>query len=133
MLSLTRGELTALLGGSKTKPPKYRNRRTTQPDGQTFDSKGEARRHAELSLAERAGAISELRRQVRFELVPAVRLAGAKRTSPAIDYVADWTYMEGGRLVIEDFKGAITDVYRMKRHMMKALLGLDIRETRAQQ
>jgi hypothetical protein len=133
MLSLTPGELTALLGGSKAKPGKYRNQRTTQPDGQKFDSRAEARRHAELSLAERAGAISELRRQVRFELVPGVRLAGAKRASPAIDYVADWTYLEGGRLIVEDCKGAITDVYRMKRHMMKALLGLDIRETRARQ
>jgi hypothetical protein len=133
MLSLTRGELTALLGGSKPKPGKYRNQRTTQPDGQKFDSKAEARRHAELSLAERAGVISELRRQVRFELVPAVRFEGAKRLTPALCYWGDWTYIENGRLIVEDCKGAVTDVYRIKRHLMKALLGLDIRETRARQ
>lgn len=111
--------------------PKYRNKKT-QLDGLTFDSKAEARRWAELQLLARCGRAHDLRRQVRFELVPGVRLAGESRAKPALTYVADFVYFdrELGRQVIEDVKGVATDVYRIKQHLMKALLGLDITEIR---
>lgn len=120
---------------------KYRNV-PTEFNGLKFPSKMEANRYAELLLLERAGEIRDLRAQVRYELVPAVRLHGSSRMTTAIDYVADFVYEER-RLrraqefplyewvrVIEDCKGVKTKVYLMKRHMMKALLGLDIFETR---
>ena len=108
---------------------KYRNNPTTV-DNITFDSAMESRRYAELKLLQRAGEIQNLRCQVRYELIPAVKLKGAKRLTPGIDYVADFIYTEKGRVVIEDCKGALTAVYKMKRHMMKALLDLDIFETK---
>lgn len=122
---------------------KFRNDRTAT-NGLTFASKMESRRHDELRLLERSGEIRNLRLQVRFELVPPVRLKGATRLTPGIDYVADFVYEERkprtlnhGSLkvtewveVIEDCKGAQTAVYKMKRHMMKALLGLDIFESK---
>lgn len=119
--------------GASTSPgsSKYQNDRTVL-DGLKFDSKMEANRYAELVLLQRAGEITDLQVQQRFELVPAVRLAGAKRITTAIDYVADFTYRKTGTriVVIEDCKGARTRVYLMKRHMMKALLGLDIYESK---
>jgi hypothetical protein len=121
--------LADLHSGSPSKPRKYRNNPTVL-DGVKFDSKAEARRYAELQLLLRAGQIRNLRRQVRFELLPSVRLHGAQRATPALTYVCDFAYEEGGREVIEDVKGAVTKEYRIKRHLMKALLGLDIRELR---
>lgn len=75
----------------------------------------------------RAGEITELRRQVAYELVPAVKFADAKRTKPAIRYVADFVYVEKGVEVIEDVKGVLTTEFKLKRHLMKALLGLEVR------
>lgn len=118
------------IGEPSTAPKgKYRNQRT-ELDGRTFDSKAEAKRYSELQLLVRCGQIRELQMQVRYELVPGVRLAGEARAKPAITYVADFVYfdVQAGRLVIEDVKGMATDVYRIKRHLMKALLGLDITE-----
>jgi len=80
-------------------------------------------------LKERAGLISNLRRQVRYELLPGVKLHGEKRARPPIRYYADFVYLDGmGQEVIEDAKGKQTPDYRTKKHMMKALLGLDIVE-----
>lgn len=95
----------------------------------TFDSKREFARYLELALHEKVGQISELRRQVAFELAPAVVIQGRKR--PALRYVADFVYREAGAaaLTIEDVKGAVTDVYRIKRHLM-AVLGFEIKETK---
>ena len=48
---------------------KYHNKKVTV-DGITFDSVKEARRYSELILLQRAGKIKDLRRQVKFELIP---------------------------------------------------------------
>jgi hypothetical protein len=129
-----RGLTLADIGLSPARAPKYGAQKAEGAQGLKFDSRMEARRHGELLVLERVGQIRNLKCQVRFELVPAVRLSGAKRLSPGIDYVADFTYEEkrGGTWapVIEDCKGAITAVYRMKRHMMKAMYDLDIRESK---
>ena len=54
---------------------KYHAKRT-RLDGLTFDSQKEARRYAELKLLERAGQIHSLRRQVKYELIPAQKIHG---------------------------------------------------------
>ncbi|MGO4304214.1 DUF1064 domain-containing protein [Cupriavidus sp. RAF12] len=105
---------------------KYGNQRVTW-NGQTFDSRREMERYSHLLLLERAGHIQQLERQVVFVLSPAVVIAGRKR--PALRYVADFVYRDAaGNQVTEDAKGAVTDVYRVKRHLMKAVHGIDIRE-----
>ena len=78
----------------------------------------------------RIGEISDLRRQVAYELVPSVRFADANRAKPAIRYVADFVYVEKGAEVIEDVKGVLTPEFKLKRHLMKALLGLEVRLTK---
>ena len=101
---------------------KYRN---TPTNG--YASKREAKRAADLKLLEKAGQISDLQEQVDFVLAPAVTLDG--RQKPKIKYRADFVYIQDGKKVIEDCKGYRTPVYRLKRHLMLSVLGLEVRET----
>ena len=106
---------------------KYHNRKVTR-DGETFDSVKEYRRFCELRLLERAGAVTDLQRQVKFELIPAQRIDG-KVVERACSYVADFVYQERGQQVVEDAKGMRTQEYRLKRKLMLWVHGIRIRET----
>lgn len=120
------------------KRPKYNAHKVTI-DGITFDSMKEARRWKQLSELERNGVISDLQRQVRYELVPEQREPdtvgprGGKRRGRVLEkaayYIADFTYHEKGRFVVEDVKGIRTDLYRLKRKIMLYKYGIKIRET----
>lgn len=128
------GKKHGLPGRKPKKQPKYRNRKV-ELDGEVFDSEKEFDRWRHLKTLEAVGAIGCLTRQTVFELVPAVVLDGRKK--PAIRYIADFTYFNkdtgGNRVfVVEDCKSEITrklSVYRMKKHMLKAFLSLDILES----
>ena len=105
--------------------------KSVEQDGEKFDSKKEARRWLELQRLAAAGKISQLERQVVFELAPPVRLEGEKRMKPALRYIADATYIEAGQLVVEDTKSPATRktaAYRIKKHLMKSVHGMDIKE-----
>ena len=56
----------------KKRESKYKNHRVVV-DGISFQSKKEANRWLELKLMAAAGEILDLRRQVRFELIPTQR------------------------------------------------------------
>jgi hypothetical protein len=101
---------------------KYGNVKTTV-DGETFDSKGEAKRWLELRLLERAKAISDLQRQPSYKLEWAGKYI--------CTYVADFTYVDTstGKTVVEDFKGVRTPEYRIKAKMFAAQYGVTILET----
>lgn len=110
---------------------KYRNKKVYTDEG-VFDSKKEWGRYQQLKMLRDAGKIFDLQRQVTFTLVGPEKLAGEKKTKPAIRYVADFVYVEGGRLVIDDTKSEKTrslPAYRIKKHLMKSQLGLDIIES----
>ena len=92
--------------------PKYGNKRA---DG--FDSQAEARRYDELALLARGGAIADLRVHPTYELQPAFN-AGGKRHR-AISYEADFAYVEGGRQVVEDVKGARTKEFNIKEKLFR--------------
>ena len=102
---------------------KYNNRKLKAPDGQVFDSVKEYHRWGCLRLLERAGAIKDLKRQVKFELIPRI---GNQR---ACNYIADFTYMENGELVVEDCKGVQTEAYKIKKKLMMWVHGIRIKET----
>ncbi len=108
---------------------KYHNKKTVR-DGITFDSAAEAGRYSFLSLLEKSGKICCLERQPIIEIAPGVKISGQKRKSPAIRYVGDFAYMENGQRVIEDVKGVLTPVYKLKRHLL-ALQGVEIKEVKA--
>ena len=74
-------------------------------------------------LLERAGKISDLKRQVKFELIP------KQQGERACNYVADFTYYEDGKYVVEDCKGYKDKVYRIKKKLLLWVHGHRIRET----
>ena len=96
-------------------------------NGVTFDSKKEAKRYGELVLLERAGKISNLEKQVKFELIPSQRIDG-KVVERACQYVADFVYTENGKKVVEDTKGFKTKDYIIKRKLMLSVYGIRIKE-----
>lgn len=126
---------------------KYKNN-PVEYDGINFDSKREAKRYAELKLLERAGEITDLQRQVKFELIPAQyetverwsdktgkRLKDGKRLlEKECSYIADFVYCMDGRLVVEDVKGyrdpqsAGYAKFVIKRKLMLYVHGIRIQE-----
>lgn len=98
---------------------KYQNKKITV-EGKTFDSIKEYRRFCQLEIMEKAGEISDLKCQVKFVLIPAQReetgevyTKGKNKGQPKLGkviekecaYIADFTYKQDGKLVVEDVKG----------------------------
>ena len=122
---------------------KYYNIKTRALDGTVFDSLKEARRWDELLLLQRAGKISDLQRQVKYELIPAQyqtyeryskkgeRLKdGVRCLERKVEYVADFVYTitDTGENIVEDAKGMRTKDYILKRKLMLAVHGIRIKE-----
>lgn len=103
-----------------------KNSKRTFAHGFWFDSKKEAKRWGELLLLEKAGQISDLKRQVRIQLIgrdgPILTPTGR-----VMVYKADFTYNEGGQLVVEDAKGYAADIYLIKKAILAAQ-GVNVRE-----
>lgn len=96
-----------------------------------FDSRKEARRYQELKLLERAGKITDLKCQVKFELIPA-QYEDGKCVERPVNYYADFVYTEGRQLVVEDVKSEITRKqkdYIIKRKLMLWVHHIRVRET----
>jgi hypothetical protein len=111
---------------------KYSNQKIVDADGQKFDCKAEHKYWLHLKLRERAKEIFNLERQVVYVLAPAVAIAGRKR--PPLRYIADMRWNEGsktGPVIVADVKGAVTPEYRIKRHLMASVHGIEIQEIRA--
>jgi hypothetical protein len=113
------------------RPPRKYGNKPCVVSGLKFDSKREASRHAALTLLERAGRIRNLRRQVPYVIIPAMRIPGDARATPATKYIADFVYEAGPEwaTVVEDSKGMKTPEYRMKRKLMWHVHGIAIKET----
>ncbi len=108
---------------------KYGNRRT-YVGTELFDSQHEADRYVELTLLQKAGEITDLRRQVPYELIPEIR---SKKTGKVISrkttYIADFVYTnQDGKTVVEDAKGYRTEVYNLKKKLMLWRHGILVRE-----
>lgn len=107
-----------------TKPGKYGNRKT-EYNGRTFDSALEARwaqaLDADRNEKDPKRRVVDVQYQVRYKL--------AVKKEHICTYVADFvvTFADGHTEII-DAKGVLTDVYKLKKKLMKACLGLDIRE-----
>ena len=120
---------------------KYGNKKVVV-NGILFDSRKEARRYKELFLLEKAGAISDLRLQEKFVLIPAqyetfVRYGksgrrlkdGRRLLEREVAYIADFVYIENGKMVVEDTKGMRTPEYILKRKMLLYFKNIKVKET----
>lgn len=96
---------------------KYRNKKTTI-DGIKFDSIAEGMRYKELKLLEERNYITDLKLQPKFELQ-------AKYTNNkgehirAITYRSDFSYIENGKIIVEDVKGMETKEFKLKKKLFE--------------
>ena len=101
-----------------------------------FDSRAEFWRYAELLEMQRKGLINGLQRQIKYEIIPAIRVQKeiALKTKTkyvervdekAAHYTCDFQYFQNGVLVIEDAKSEATrreKDYVLRRKLMKHLI-----------
>lgn len=123
----------------RTHKNKY-NAKSVEYDGLQFDSQKEALRYKELEFLQTDGIITDLRRQVKYILIPAQRepaTVGArggvkqgKLLEKECSYIADFVYrvVETGEIVVEDTKGFRTKDYVIKRKLMLFVYGIRIKE-----
>lgn len=95
---------------------KYNNKKT-QVDMYIFDSALEAKRYRQLALLEKANKITNLKLQPRFLLLESFKKNGM--TYRKTEYIADFSYEENGKTVVEDVKGKETEVFKLKRKMFE--------------
>ena len=103
----------------------------------------EYKRFCELSLLQKAGKITDLQRQVKYELIPAQyesferygkngkRLKDGKRcVEKSVVYNADFVYKMDGKTVVEDTKSKATKTkdYIIKRKLLLYIKGIKIHE-----
>lgn len=120
---------------------KYHSTKITV-DGEKFDSKREYKRYLALLLKEKTGEIEDLKRQVKFVLIPSqyeiigIYSKGKNAGQPKkkliereVSYIADFTYIENGERIVEDSKGFRTADYKIKRKLMYYFFKIKVRET----
>lgn len=101
------------------KANKYGAIRTTL-DGITFASKAESAYYAKLKQREAAGEVANVELQKRYALTIGGFLI--------CTYVSDFDFYDitEKRQRTVDTKGVVTDVFRIKRKLMKAIHGIDV-------
>lgn len=121
------------------KKAKYRNNKITIGDD-TYDSMKEYHRYLDLLAMLKAGEITDLKRQVKFILLPAQRepetigkrggVKKGKLLEREVSYYADFVYTDtgSGEMVVEDTKGIRTKDYILKRKMMLYFHNIKIKE-----
>jgi hypothetical protein len=107
--------------GSAKRSGKY-NAKKTLVKGIEFDSKVEAERYLFLLEQERKNTICDLILQESFQIIV--------NDDVVCTYMADFSYklVSNGSKVVEDVKGVKTPIYRLKKKLLKASLGIDILE-----
>lgn len=126
----------------RNKSSKY-NAKKVEIDGIRFDSVKESRRFLELRAMQEAEVISDLRRQVKYVLIPAQRepetvgKRGGKIKGKLLErecsYVADFVYKDAqGNTIVEDVKGyrggGAYEIFKIKRKLMLYVHGIKIIE-----
>lgn len=109
---------------------KYKASKIETDDGR-FDSKLEFKRWVYLRQLEKFGVITNLMRQVPFTLIPSQYKYG-KCIFRECRYVADFTYTiaETGEYIVEDTKGIVLDVFRIKQKLMYFVHGIVVQVVR---
>ena len=108
----------------KKKTNKYKAEKVKTKQG-TFDSKGEWKRWKYLVGLEKNDVIQNLQRQVSYSL--------DVNGHHICRYVADAVFDYKGVTYVEDFKGVLTNTFRLKRKLMMAVHGIDVKIIRKQE
>lgn len=124
------------------KKSKYNNKKIVNEFGK-WDSKKEFKRWLVLKEAEAQGMITDLQRQVKFELIPAVREKYIKHLKTKdkecertlqlpITYTCDFQYTKNGETIVEDIKAspksaALDHVFLLKEKLFRWRYGFAIK------
>lgn len=125
---------------NRQKGRKYNNKKV-EHNGILFDSKKEKDRFVFLKEAEEQGLISNLQRQVKFELLPAIKEKYLKHLKTkekecertvqlAISYTCDFQYEKDGVMVVEDIKPSpalIPKEFVLKEKLFRYKYGFSIK------
>ena len=86
-------------------------------DDYIFDSIQESKRYKEQKLLLKAGEIQDLELQPHFLCQESFKKNG--KTYRKIEYIADFKYIENGKIIVEDVKGLQTDVIKLKHKLFE--------------
>ena len=125
---------------NRQKGRKYNNKKV-EYNGILFDSKKEKDRFVFLKDAEEQGLISNLQRQVKFELIPAIKEKYIKHLKTkekecertvqlASSYTCDFQYEKDGVVVVEDIKPSpalIPKEFVLKEKLFRYKYGFSIK------
>ena len=128
-------------GFKREKGKKYNNK-TFEAEGYKWDSQKEFQRWLVLKDAKAQGLITDLQRQVKFELIPAVRedyvvhlktkdKIKTRTLQRAICYTCDFAYYKDGEYIVSDVKASpkmLPKEYVLKKKILFALKGILIKE-----
>lgn len=117
------------------------NARKVIIDGIEFDSTKEGKRYLVLKKAQEAGVINELKLQPRWDALPAKKETYIEHLKTKdkikervvvrpIKYTADFSYIKGGELVVEDVKPCPKMLSRdvsLRIRLMKYFHDIDVR------
>lgn len=94
-----------------------------------YHSKREAARAGELETLARAGKVKNLRKQVKYLLIPRQVAPAGRVLERACHYIADFVYEDqDGDTVVEDVKGYANDTWPLKRKLMLFVHGIRVQE-----
>jgi len=106
------------------RPSKYGNTRSSY-NGRVFASKHEASAAAQLDMLRFAKDPKQRVGSVEYQYRMPIVVNGVK----ICDYIADFfVKFADGHIEVQDAKGFRTDVYKLKKKMVKAVYGYDIVE-----
>ena len=139
-ISNTIGNTRETIGGKHMS--KYHSTKVKTAEGLVFDSKKEYKRFCELQVLEAAGIIKDLHRQYKFVLIPAQREPDTigkrggnikgKLIERELSYIADFVYMQDGKVIVEDVKGykggGAYSVFKIKKKLMLYFHGIKVVE-----
>ena len=91
------------------------NKKDRTYNGIVFDSKAEMLRYIELFILQKKDIIQSLKLQPVFILQDSFMIG--KEKVREIKYIADFQYIEDGKIIIEDVKGKETADYLLKKKM----------------
>ena len=122
---MTKKQFNDILDAKKDKKSNKFGAIKTEYKGRIYDSKKEAKRAFELDAMIRAGEVTKVEYQPKYELV----VNGTKVSN----YFGDFrVYYPDGRVEVEDVKGlkrgASYQIFRLKKKLVKAIFGIDIIE-----
>ena len=96
-----------------------------------FDSKLEFKRYLYLKSLQDEGRISDLTRQVPYTLIPSQKDHTGKVLFREIRYVSDFEYnLPSGEHVVEDTKGIVLPVFKLKQKLMYYFFGIEVKVVR---